>query len=49
MNIELFSIDSGNRVLMTSLSNLGVAASNGSSLNVELEILMLPNPTPDDP
>lgn len=49
MNIELFSVDSGNRVLMTSLSNLGVAASNGSSLNIELEILMLPNPTPDDP
>tara|TARA_R110000824_G_scaffold284126_1_gene472406 strand:+ start:2120 stop:2827 length:708 start_codon:yes stop_codon:yes gene_type:complete len=46
---HLRSIDTGERVRLTSESNLGVAASNGSSLSVEFEILMLPNPTPDDP
>ena len=49
MEIKLFSTDSGAQVLLTSSANLGVAASNGTSLNIELEILMLPNPTPADP
>ena len=43
--IKCFSADNGNRVLMTSGTNIGVAASNGSCINLELEILMLPNPT----
>ena len=48
MEIRLFSMGDGTKVKLTSAANLGVAASNGSSLNLELEILMLPNPTPDD-
>jgi len=46
---RLRSVDTGERVTLTSESNLGVAASNGSAISIELEILMLPNPTPDDP
>jgi len=42
--IRLFSVNNNVEVLMASGSNLGTAASNGSSLNLELEILMLPNP-----
>ena len=38
----------GNIVKLTSEANFNVAASNGSSINIELEVLMLPNPTPDD-
>ena len=36
------------RVYLTSASNQNGAGATGSSLGVELEILMLPNPTPDD-
>ena len=49
MEIKLFSTDSGEQVFLTSSANFGVAASNGTSLNLEMEILMLPNPTPADP
>ena len=42
--IRFFSVDNNEEVLLTSGSNLGVAASNGTSLTLELEILMLPNP-----
>lgn len=38
----------GNVCKLTSEGNFNVAASNGTSLNLELEILMLPNPTPED-
>src|SRR5210317_628013 len=48
MEVRLFSTDTGNQVALTSAANFGVAASNGTSLNIEIEILMLPNPTPDD-
>lgn len=48
MEIKLFSMGDGEKVKLTSAANLGVAASNGSSLNIEMEFLMLPNPTPDD-
>ena len=46
---KLRSVDTLTQVFLTSESNAGVAASNGSSISIELEILMLPNPTPDDP
>ena len=45
--IRFFSVDNNEEVLLTSGSNLGVAASNGTSLTLELEILMLPNPRAD--
>lgn len=48
MEVRLFSTDSGEQVALTSAANFGVAASNGTSLNIEIEILMLPNPTPED-
>lgn len=48
MEIRLFSMGDGTQVKLTSSNNINVAASNGSSLNIELEILMLPNPTPED-
>jgi len=48
MEIKLFSTDSGEQVALTSDANLGAAASNGTSLNIEMEFLMLPNPTPED-
>ena len=35
-------------VKLTSQANFNQAASNGSCLNFEMEILMLPNPTPSD-
>ncbi len=35
-------------VKLTSHANFNQAASNGSSLNFEIEVLMLPNPTPED-
>tara|TARA_B110000285_G_scaffold226490_1_gene286326 strand:- start:538 stop:1263 length:726 start_codon:yes stop_codon:yes gene_type:complete len=47
MEVRMFSANNPSvEVLLTSAANLGVAISNGSSLNLELEILMLPNPTP---
>ena len=47
MEVRLFSANVPSvEVLLTSAANLGAAPSNGSSLNLELEILMLPNPTP---
>ena len=45
--IRLYSVDNNEEVLLTSGSNLGAAASNGTSLTLELEILMLPNPRAD--
>ena len=45
---KLKSTDTGNQVKLTSEANFNVAASNGSSLVLELDILMLPNPTPGD-
>ena len=45
---KLFDPQSQLQVKLTSEANFGVLASNGSSLTLELEILMLPNPTPDD-
>jgi len=37
------------QVKLESASALGNPAANGSALNLELEVLMLPNPTPEDP
>lgn len=45
---KLKSTDSDNQVKLTSEANFNVAASNGSSIVLEMDILMLPNPTPDD-
>ena len=36
------------KTYLTSASNPNNAAQNGSTISVELDILMLPNPTPDD-
>lgn len=47
--IRMINCIDGQQVKLESANNLGGAASNGSSLNLELEILMLPNPTPEDP
>jgi hypothetical protein len=47
-SVILKSTDSENKVKMTSEQNFNVAASNGTSLVLEMEILMLPNPTPED-
>ena len=49
LTFKLKSVDTGANVALTSESNFGVAASNGTSITIEMEILMLPNPTPDDP
>tara|TARA_R110002020_G_scaffold435602_1_gene645783 strand:- start:1756 stop:2463 length:708 start_codon:yes stop_codon:yes gene_type:complete len=49
LTFKLKSVDTGADVALTSESNFGVAASNGTSITIEMEILMLPNPTPDDP
>jgi len=46
--VRLKSVDTGERVFLTSEANFGVAASNGSCLILELDLLMLPNPTPND-
>ena len=48
MKIRLHSLGDYQTVKLTSLANLGVLASNGTSLNIEMEVLMLPNPTPAD-
>ena len=47
-DVKLKSTDSGNQVKLTSEANFNVGASNGSSLVLELDVLMLPNPTPGD-
>lgn len=46
--VKLKSTDSANQVKLTSQANFNVPASNGSSLILELDLLMLPNPTPND-
>lgn len=46
--VKLKSTDTGNQVKLTSEANFNVAPSNGSSLVLEVDVLMLPNPTPDD-
>lgn len=45
---KLKSTDTGNQVKLTSEANFNAAASNGSSIVLELDVLMLPNPTPED-
>lgn len=45
---RLKSVDTGERVTLTSEANFNAAASAGSSLILELDVLMLPNPTPED-
>lgn len=45
---NLRNSNNGNNVFMASNSNLGNALGYGSAIQIELEVLMLPNPTPMD-
>lgn len=48
LNFSLKNANNGEKVFMASATNFGAAGGYGSSLQVELEVLMLPNPTPMD-
>jgi len=45
---KLFDPQSEFQVKLTSAANFNVVASNGTALYLEMDVLMLPNPTPDD-
>jgi hypothetical protein len=48
IEFRLRNPDNGNFIFMASDTNFGAAGGYGSSLQVELDVLMLPNPTPED-
>lgn len=49
VKIRMINCINAVQVKLESASALGNPAANGSALNLELEVLMLPNPTPEDP
>jgi hypothetical protein len=48
LQFRLRSPNNGNEIFMASDTNFGAAGGYGSSIQIELDVLMLPNPTPMD-